>query len=464
MNIRVKITVLFTLLVMAILSLLSLSIYYFSALERKSSFKTRLEARANGTVQLYLLFGDSSRQVLDRLDSSSQSFLPTKSITIYRNNGQLFYQNRYGNIRKPDIDSTYLNNLRSNGQLYSIIGGMDVFSRYYDYPGNHFIIIYAAYDEDGWRKMGQLKKILLFSLLGGGIITSLVGIIFSSQLVMPIKSIIREVNEISSHNLSHRIYAGEGQDELSSLAATFNNLLNRLQESFTIQQRFISNASHELSTPLTSISSQLQVTLQKQRGVAEYQQVMQSVQEDVEQMQQLTKSLLEIAKTGSEGGIELADVRIDEIIFKVVSDVKKINSDYAVELDFGEFPEEEKSCLTYGSADLLYSAIKNITENGCKYSPDRRSFISLQFNDNQIIVQIRNSGDIIAEEEIQHIFHPFYRATNARDTKGFGLGLALSKRIISLHKGKIQVSSNAPGGTVFTIELPSLNHYYPQQI
>jgi signal transduction histidine kinase len=189
---------------------------------------------------------------------------------------------------------------------------------------------------------------------------------------------------------------------------------------------------------------------------------MHSVQEDVEQMQQLTKSLLEIAKTGYEGGIELNEVRIDEVLFKVVSDVKKINPAYNVDLEFGEFPEDEKYCLTYGNADLLYSALKNITENGCKYSPDKHSHLLLRFQNSNIIVEIKNQGDVIAEEEIENIFHPFYRAATSMETKGFGLGLALSKRIIALHKGEIQVKSSIESGTVFIVTLPSLSTYYPQ--
>jgi signal transduction histidine kinase len=339
---------------------------------------------------------------------------------------------------------------------------MDIYARYYPQARRGLLIVYTAFDEDGWRRLAQLQKMLWMSLLVGVFITFWVGFIFSAQLVRPISRLIGEVNEISSHNLSHRIYEGDGQDELSRLANTFNDLLNRLQESFIIQRRFISNASHELSTPLTSISSQLQVTLQKERNAEEYQKVLHSIQEDVEQMSRLTKSLLEIAKTGYEGGIELNEVRIDEIMFKVVSDVKKLNAAYQVELEFGEFPDDEKQCLAYGNADLLYSALKNITENGCKYSPDKRSSIYLHFSNRQVLIEIHNHGDVIAEEEIENIFHPFYRASTAAETKGFGLGLPLSKRIIRLHKGNIEVKSDVIAGTTFTIQLPSLSSYYPQ--
>src|SRR5450432_1203943 len=146
-------------------------------------------------------------------------------------------------------------------------------------------------------------------------------------------------------------------------------------------------------------------------------------------------------------------------MLKIVADVKKINADYNVELEFGEFPDDDKSCLTYGNPDLLYSAIKNITENACKYSYDKHAYLALKFNNKEIIAEVKNNGDVIAPEEIESIFHPFYRGRTSADTKGFGLGLALSQRIIALHKGRVNVQSSKTNGTVFTITFPSLNTY-----
>lgn len=243
---------------------------------------------------------------------------------------------------------------------------------------------------------------------------------------------------------------------MSQLGNTFNDLLIRLQESFAIQRRFISNASHELSTPLTSVSSQVEVALQKDRSADEYQQVLFSVREDVQQMRQLTKSLLEIAKTGSQGGIELNEVRVDEVLMKVVADVKKLNVEYGVELDFGEFPEDEKDFVAFGNGELLYIAIKNLVENACKYSPDKRATVDLSFAWHKIYVKVVNQGTVIPADEIAQIFQPFYRGHGTTSVRGFGLGLALAQRIIALHKGTIYVTSDSANGTNFTIELPAI--------
>jgi signal transduction histidine kinase len=458
MNIRFKITLLFTLLVIGILSLISYSVYYFAERSRQEVFKQRLRAGANNRANLFAILGDNRLEVLQRIDSSSTAQIGQRGLVIYEND-QPAYEYYGKGVKRLAITPQMIADVKVNKVKFMKEGDADLYVIYQDYNNKKLIVFYMGSDEDGKKRIADLKGILLSSLLAGVMITIVVGYIFSTQLVRPINRIIKEVNEVSFNNLSERIYGGEGQDELSRLANTFNNLLNRLQESISIQKRFISNASHELSTPLTSISSQLQVTLYKERSMEEYHNVLYSIQEDVEQMRQLTKSLLEIAKTGYEGGIELTEVRIDEIMLKITGDVKKINAAYNVDLEFGEFPDDDKSCITYGNPDLLYSAIKNITENACKYSYDKHAYLSLKFSNKEIICEIRNNGEVIASEEIESIFHPFYRGTTSAETRGFGLGLALSQRIIALHKGRIKVQSDQVNGTVFTITFPSLNTY-----
>jgi two-component system, OmpR family, sensor histidine kinase ArlS len=460
LKIKYKITALFALLATAIMLLSSVSVYYFTSTDRAEAFKSRLKGRANNNAQIYSIFGDSSFKLLTQIDSGSVRTLPRKSVVIYDYLDNPLYVFNANGETAPPVDKSILERSRVEEEIYFKVKGREAIAFHHTDSRNRIVIVVAAYDEDGWVRLVQLRHILFLGLLIGIAIALIGGYLFSVQLVRPLSTIIQEVKDISSQNLSHRLEAGSGHDELHQLANTFNELLNRLQESFMIQRRFISNASHELSTPLTSISSQLEVTLHKDRDIEEYKQVMLSIREDVKQMQQLTKSLLEIAKTGSQGTIELVEVRIDEVMFKVMGDVQKISPDYKVELHFEDIPEDDREFLVFGNSDLLYSAIKNFVENGCKYSQDHTSWVDLSFQSGQIIIRVKNQGDVIAEEEIEHIFQPFYRTNSASTrTKGFGLGLALAKRIIGLHKGAINVQSDIVAGTVFTIVLPSVKAF-----
>jgi two-component system, OmpR family, sensor histidine kinase ArlS len=455
LKIRNKITLLFTLLVTAILLVLNISIYYLTSVETKEVFRKRLKSRASNNAQIFEYFGDSSVNMLRRIDGGSLALLPQKTVAIYDTTGHLLYHYQAADADTLLITPAQLEDMRTSGEEYLTIGTRDVIGLYYPGARRSFIVVVAADNEDGRQRLSELKQILIVSLLIGMLVTLVTGYVFSSQLVRPISAITKEVNAISSHNLSKRLATGISQDELNQLAKTFNDLLDRLQDSFNTQRRFISHASHELSTPLTSISSQLQVTLQNERSPVEYQRVMQSIMEDVEQMRQLTKSLLEIARAGSQGSIELNELRIDELLLKIIADVKRGNYKYEVELQFHDLPEDENQCRVFGNFDLLYSAIKNIIENGCKYSPDKTSVVEVAFTEMNIIIKVFNKGDVIIEQEIEQIFQPFFRGGNAADTKGFGLGLPLANRIITLHKGEINVESGLKG-TVFTITLPSL--------
>ncbi|MEN9684588.1 MAG: hypothetical protein RLZZ28_374, partial [Bacteroidota bacterium] len=297
--------------------------------------------------------------------------------------------------------------------------------------------------------------------IGGVLISLFSGFFFSKRIVSPIKSIMNEVREISSKNLSRRIIVTKSSDELDKLSATFNELLDRLQESFLIQQRFIANASHELSTPLTSISSQLEITLTKGRSSEEYRSILFSVYEDVKNLNQLTRSLLEIAKaSGTAQGIELSSVRVDELLMKLPAHCKNVDAAYKVELNFESFPDEEKRLMVFGNSDLLYSAIQNIVLNACKFSNNHQANVSLLFSENHVRVNIQNTGSVISKEERDLIFYPFYRGIAALKEKGVGLGLSLAQRIIKIHKGEITVQSADTGSTTFSIQLPIENLFH----
>ena len=120
-------------------------------------------------------------------------------------------------------------------------------------------------------------------------------------------------------------------------------------------------------------------------------------------------------------------------------------------------PEKEERLIVAGNAELLFSAIKNLVSNACKYSSDHKAWVRLSVEEENIIITIRDKGKGIPKEDLPYIFQPFYRGANTWEESGFGLGLSLVSRIIKLHKGELSVASSEGEGSVFTITLPS--HY-----
>ncbi|MFN8305777.1 MAG: HAMP domain-containing sensor histidine kinase [Ferruginibacter sp.] len=457
MSIKHKIALLFALLVSIIFSLVSYAVYYYSKKEREDSFRLRLKNRALNTAKIASLVRDTNYALISGLDTGSVASLYDKSIIVLDREGQpvYAYADKPGN--GLSLDSTIILGARSGDDYPFVDRSRPAIALQFKNAENSFIVAVAATDGDGEQYLDDLKRLLLLATLASVLLSYSAGVFFAKILIKPVRRITEEVNLISGSSISQRLYPGNNKDELYKLAQTFNNLLDRLQESFIIQRRFISNASHELSTPLTALSSQLDVTLYKERSATEYKEVLLSIQEDVKDLQQLTHSLLGIAKIGTEGSIDLSEVRVDEILLEVAANVQKLNPSYKVSLNFSTDPDNEKLITVFGNRNLLFIALRNVIENGCKYSDDHCARVQTSFTETTVRIDVASKGDVIVESDIQNIFQPFFRTDSAKPKQGSGLGLTLTRRILSLHKATIDVISNPQSGTVFSIVMNNSN-------
>jgi two-component system, OmpR family, sensor histidine kinase ArlS len=463
MPVRSRITLLFSLLAFFILSIVCASVYYFSYELRIETITSRLSNRAVTTARLLSQKEIFDEQLVKRIDSSTTLSLKNKVVKVFDTNNKLIYNYTDQPGDQVTVNENILTKARKNSTYYFVEGNKEIVAYYYNHVPSQIVVVTAGEDTDGKANLKSLLRILLLSFLVGNIIIIVTGYIFSGRLLRPIKRINKDIAEISAQNLTRRLPQGETKDEWQQLTLTINDLLNRLQDSFDLQRRFISNASHELSTPLTSISSQLEVALQRDRSPENYHQVIESTYQDVQHMIKLTQTLLEFAKaSGDTGGLEISLVRIDEIILDMPAEISKLEQKYTVMLQFIDLPEDEDKLFVFGNEALLLTAIRNIVLNACKYSNDNKASIYLMTQEDSLVISIHNNGKGIPKEELSSIFDPFYRVDENKTTRGFGLGLSLAHRIIKLHKGNIQVHSEENVETIFTITLPaahSLNSF-----
>lgn len=458
MPVRTRITLLFTLLVLVILTLVCTSVYYFSFTNRIKDMQIRLTNRVITTGRLLGQGGLSDRKLIRKIDSSTSAAMKDKVVEAYDIHNQQVYWYSDRAADSIPMSTSVLDRVRLKEKIYFTIGDKDVIAWYYQDDNNNLVIVAGAYDEAGNEKLRHLRLVLSLSFVGGILISIIGGYLFSISLLHPLRRMADEVNDISARNLTRRIRPASGnrRDEWYYLSDTLNQLLNRLQESFEIQGRFIANASHELSTPLTSISSQLEVALQRERTIEDYRRVIQSVYQDTQQLSKLTQTLLEFARaSGTAGGLEIDLVRIDEILLRLPGEIIRAGNGGEVALDFDQLPEREEELLVFGNEELLFTAIKNIVSNACKYSDDHQAKVRLVVLNREITVTIEDKGKGIAQGEWEKIFQPFYRSDEDHSIPGFGLGLSLAWRIIKLHKGWLTVDSIPGKGSIFTIKLPS---------
>ncbi|HVM90228.1 MAG TPA: HAMP domain-containing sensor histidine kinase [Puia sp.] len=455
MSVRFRITFLFAAIVLVILMLVCGSVYYFSFKNRENYMKTKLTNWAITTGSLLSQSSVFGQQLILKIDASTTLAMKDKTVQAYDDSGKRkFIYSDY----TPDtvrVDKKIIDKAQQGTDLYFTSGNREAIAHYYRDANFRAVMITAAFDEEGKKKLQQLKFILWLSFAGGILIAIIAGYFFSKQLLIPLRKISDEVNDISAQSISRRIKAGRSKDEWNYLSSTLNGLLNRLQESFDTHRRFISNASHELITPLTSISSQLEISLNKDRDAAAYRAVMESIYQDVRRLGRLTQTLLEFARaSGDPSGLEIDLVRIDEVLLALPGEISKLNKYFTVVLKFEDLPDEDEKLLVFGNEELLFTAIKNIVINACKYSDDHVAKVNLSFERNVINILIEDRGRGIPEQEIEKIFQPFYRVEDNNPGQGFGLGLALAQQIIKLHKGQVSLKSEIGEGTSFTIVLP----------
>ena len=455
MTVRLKITLLFTAIIFLLLSLLCGFIYYFSYTTRLENIKAHLTNRALTTANMLRQPHIFDKRLMNKIDSIIVRSVKNKSVQAYDAHNESIYVYSDNLNDTIEINKEILTEARANENNFFTVGRKEAIAYHDKNNSTGIVVVTAAFDEEGKRNLERLKLFLWLSFACGIFIAFISGYFISKILLRPIRKIADEVNIISAQSLTHRIKSGTGNDEWHYLTDTLNDLLNRLQESFDIQRRFISSASHELSTPLTSISSQLEVSLQRNRAAEEYRHVMQSVYQDVRHLSKLTQTLLEFATvSGTAGGIEIKLIRIDEVLLRLPGEMTKLDKGYSVKLEFDQLPADEEKLLVFGNAELLFTAIKNIVSNACKYSLDRLAKVKLSVEKTEIIVAIEDNGKGIPESELKNIFQPFYRTEDSRATVGFGVGLPLVNRILKLHKGQIKVTSIVGKGTTFFVHLP----------
>ncbi|WP_057938722.1 sensor histidine kinase [Algoriphagus resistens] len=313
---------------------------------------------------------------------------------------------------------------------------------------NYFITHHIAY----------LRNLIFTSLAIAFLLIVLFTIMFSRKIIEPIQNIIKKTRKIGSENLHMRLEVPESNDSVRELAKTFNDMLNRLETSFETQKNFISNASHELNTPLTSIIGEADVTLSKVRKPVEYVESLNAILEEAEKLQKKTQALLLLAQTGFDGKRQkFGKVRMDQLILDVKETVEKIQTNCKLCLDFSLLPENPLLLKVLGNEQLLHLAVSNIVLNACKYSNGQPVNIALAVMDGEIIVIVKDSGIGIPEDEMEYIYDPYFRASNTKNHEGYGIGLPLARNIIRIHAGELRVNSVLNKGTTVEIRLPKGN-------
>lgn len=453
MTIRNQIAFRFSLIVAVILIGFSVIIYVRSEQYRQAEFYARLEQRARTTVKFLTEVEEVDRNLLRIIDRNTLITLYDQKVLVFDAQNRLIYASIDDDSLA--VSPPLLRLIRRQGIVQMEAAGEQIFGLYAPEGPQPLTVVASAYDRFGKDELRDLRVTLGWSLLGGIGLTVGLGILFAGQSLRPISRINQQVTTINARNLQQRLDEGNRQDEVAQLAMNFNQVLGRLQQAFEQQRTFISHASHELRTPLTALKSELQLSLRHPLQDWQYQQVLNELLADTDRIIDLTNSLLLLARVLEAPVLLLRDsVLMDDIVFTARDELLSAWPHYRLDVNFADPTQSEEHPQVLGDELLLKRMLLNLLGNACKYSPDQRAVVSIAADNNTCRVSVTDQGIGIAPDQLPHIFNPFHRADNARSYEGFGLGLSICRRIVELHRGHIDVSSQVGVGSTFTVVLP----------
>lgn len=463
MQIRSRLMLQFAGIFALILILFSLVVYYFNSIYRQEDFFNRIESRTQVVAAHYL----EADEVDDRTRRQNQikhyQVLPHEIVSVYDTAGRLMLAEGGKPLK---LTQQQLREIRQQGKTQFEKNDRQVVGILYHDNQGEFVVLASSVDSYSLRKLQHLKTILVVGFLGSMVVVLLAGWVFSKQALLPITKVVSEVEKISASDLHLRLSNADGRDEVSHLARTFNHMLNRLETAFEMQRTFVSNASHELRTPLTAMIGELEVALMKDRGAAEYQRVLNSILEDARLLTELSNGLLQIAQASVDPSkVKLVNVRFDEVVWLAREQALRRQPAATIEISFSDFPEDEERLVVKGNEALLLIAIVNVLENAIKFSPNGNLIAgTIRVEGKLVLLHVEDSGLGIAEEDLNKVFIPFFRAGNVRNITGHGIGLPLTERILKLHQGTIEVNSIINEGTSVTITLPQAVVHAPAKV
>jgi signal transduction histidine kinase len=288
---------------------------------------------------------------------------------------------------------------------------------------------------------------LLIGMLGGYFIIR--------KAFRAIDRIQRTADEIrQGSDLTKRIGLPPGEDEVHRLANTFDEMFDRLEDSFESERRFTSDASHELRTPTAVILAQCEYALGEKRKKAELISSFEVVQRQAERMSGLIASLLQLTRMDRRAtALDLEDFDFSELVRMAVEEVKV---SCAGKLDIEE--SIEPGLFVSGDRSLILRLVLNLSNNACQYTPEGGTVkVFLRREGGSAAFRVEDTGVGIAVEDLEHIWNRFYRTSKSRTADGqnhMGLGLSMVKQISEMHGGEIDVSSVLGEGSVFTFHVP----------
>ena len=320
--------------------------------------------------------------------------------------------------------------------------------------GSQAYTFQVAQDRSSDERVERDFAVLFVILLLGSVLSAAsIAIIVTKRGLRPLEQMTRSLGRVDPTHLKERVAPGSWPSELQPLAIAFDDMLKRLDDSFTRLSQFSADLAHELRTPVANMMGEAQVALTRERTAAEYRETIESTIGECERLSRIVDNLLFVAR------VDAAREPIARKRFDARKAVEKIAAFYQTAA------EDRHVTITcsgqgqiYADPDLFERAVGNLLDNALRFAPDRGSIqVAVSKHSNDFEVAISDNGCGIAAEHLPRVFDRFYRAESSRTSDGAGLGLALVKSIVELHGGSASIQSEMGRGTTVKLTFPAVS-------
>ena len=418
---------------------------------KESSMIEKCQLAADEISTLEVINASTVSGIISQMES-----LKSSRMIVTDQTGSALYDSRGGPVGNYTLFPEILTALKGNDVFSSIYhdGVMDSRAATpISYYGTIVGCVYMTeHDATQGALIRSLQKNVLQITLWLEIAVVLYSLAFAARFSRRLRQIMNSMQIIQEGDFSHKVNIG-GNDELTVLANEFNDLTNRLQTSEQKRSRFVSDASHELKTPLASIKLLSDSILQYDMDLDTVREFVGDIGDEAERLNRMTAKLLSLTKAE---GLPNAE---SEIIYMAptVNRVARMLRQNAIQAGISFHLELQEDSPVLILEDDLYQIVFNLMENGIKYNIAGGSLtVRLSRWEENAVLEVIDTGMGIPEEAVEHIFERFYRVDKARSraTGGSGLGLAIVRTIVQRNRGEITVRSIPDQGTTFTVTFP----------
>ncbi|ADQ17782.1 integral membrane sensor signal transduction histidine kinase [Leadbetterella byssophila DSM 17132] len=444
MKIRNKILVYFSVTVMSLTLIFFALIYYLFSEYREEEFQQEQLSKIKNTISLIEEYKKKSAELSQLLDEQYINDFYDEKLLVYDHDKSLIFSS----IDQLEIyrSDQILHELSPNVRwIEKVSDQYDVVGVYLEVHGKSYYAISKAYDNLGHSKRVFLGRLLvgmfaLFSLVVWGLSLHL-----SKLIAQPIVRLSKNMMKVEDFA---KVEVDSTTLEIQDLAKSFNALLDRTKESFAFQKHSIHHISHELKTPIAVLVSELDALTQV-KDIEEIRSKIPKLRDNAKNLGEIIHVLLEISKIDSGQPLLKESFRIDELYFDVVDELRHIYPAAVMEWNYPEREFQEEDLLINGNRLMFRQVLQNLLLNGIAYSS--ASKVRAKLGPNKELF-FENEGPTLSSEEQTQLFSPFFRGENSRSRPGFGLGLALTQRILNLHGASISYFIPKEGINTFHIQ------------